>query len=180
MRAAIPILFASLALASCVGAPQKAPPPAPQPAPPPPPPPAPEPAPTPAGDWQDRPLSSGDWFYRPENTGSVALFGPPSSDAALSIRCELATHQIRVARPGAMPTATGQMRVSTTFGTAQWPASNVPAAKPQVVALRSAQDAVLDQIAFSRGRFMIEAPGVAPLIVPAWAEVARVIEDCRG
>jgi len=39
---------------------------------------------------------------------------------------------------------------------------------------------VLDQIAYSRGRFAIEIAGLEPLIVPAWPEVGRVIEDCRG
>jgi hypothetical protein len=43
-----------------------------------------------------------------------------------------------------------------------------------------ARDPLLDQIAFSRGRFTIEAPGAAMLVIPAWPEAARVIEDCRG
>ena len=44
----------------------------------------------------------------------------------------------------------------------------------------SANDPLLDAIAFSRGRFTIEQPGVAPLVLRPWAEVARVIEDCRA
>ena len=47
-------------------------------------------------------------------------------------------------------------------------------------AVLAANDPLLDAIAFSRGRFVIEQPGRAPLVLPAWAEIERVIEDCRG
>jgi hypothetical protein len=33
---------------------------------------------------------------------------------------------------------------------------------------------------FSRGRFTVEVPGAPMLVIPAWPEPARVIEDCRG
>lgn len=72
------------------------------------------------------------------------------------------------------------MIVRTTFGSVQWPASNDGASVPHVVAVRSAGDAALDQIAFSRGRFAIETPGLPTLVLPSWPEVTRVIEDCRG
>jgi hypothetical protein len=39
---------------------------------------------------------------------------------------------------------------------------------------------MLDKLAYSLGRTMIEASGTPTLILPAWPEVARVIEDCRG
>ena len=42
-----------------------------------------------------------------------------------------------------------------------------------------AHDSLLDAIAFSRGRFMIEVMGEAPLFLPAWPEISRVIDDCR-
>ena len=41
------------------------------------------------------------------------------------------------------------------------------------------RDPLLDAIALTRGRFAIEVPGQQPLYLPAWAEVTRVIEDCR-
>lgn len=40
-------------------------------------------------------------------------------------------------------------------------------------------DALLDSIAFSRGRFAVELPGLATLYLPSSAELSRVIEDCR-
>lgn len=51
---------------------------------------------------------------------------------------------------------------------------------PSVLAAKlPASDPLLDAMAFSRGRFMVEAPGTVPLYLPSWAEVSRVIEDCR-
>jgi hypothetical protein len=44
----------------------------------------------------------------------------------------------------------------------------------------SPRDALLDAMAFSRGRFIVEQPGQPSLVVPAWAEFGRVVEDCRG
>jgi len=39
--------------------------------------------------------------------------------------------------------------------------------------------ALLDAMALSKGRFAVELEGEAALYLPAWAEVSRVIEDCR-
>jgi hypothetical protein len=41
-------------------------------------------------------------------------------------------------------------------------------------------DRLLDAIAFSRGRFMVEIPDFPALYLPSWPELTRVIEDCRG
>jgi hypothetical protein len=43
-----------------------------------------------------------------------------------------------------------------------------------------ANDSFLDAIAFSRGRIMVEMAGTPDLIIPAWPEPARVVEDCRS
>lgn len=77
----------------------------------------------------------------------------------------------------------GQMTVHTSYGDTQWPVvagSEAGTPGAYAIATRAANDATLDHIAFSRGRFVIEAPGALPLAVPSWAEVSRVIEDCRG
>jgi hypothetical protein len=34
-------------------------------------------------------------------------------------------------------------------------------------------------MAYSRGRFAVEINGLPTLYLPSWAEVGRVIEDCR-
>lgn len=170
---------ALMAIAGCV------PPPAPPlPAPPPvvqapPPPPL-------AADWRDWPVSAGDWHYRKVEGGSEAVFGSLAAAIELSIRCELAGRHIHVSRLISAPapaSIAGQMTLRTSVGAAQWPvvASAVPGSSTIFArATRAASDAALDQMGFSRGRFAIEVEGARPLVVPNWAEVSRVIEDCRG
>jgi hypothetical protein len=43
-----------------------------------------------------------------------------------------------------------------------------------------ARDPLLDAIAFSRGRFAVEAEGRGRLILPADPVISRVVEDCRA
>jgi len=38
---------------------------------------------------------------------------------------------------------------------------------------------LLDAMALARGRFAVEVAGYPALYLPNWAEVARVVEDCR-
>lgn len=42
------------------------------------------------------------------------------------------------------------------------------------------RDAALDAMGYSRGRFIVEGGALPTLVVPAWAEILRVAEDCRG
>jgi hypothetical protein len=44
----------------------------------------------------------------------------------------------------------------------------------------AAADPILDAMAFSRGRVLVEMEGQQPIILPSWAEIARIVEDCRG
>jgi hypothetical protein len=112
---------------------------------------------------------------------TIARFiAAPASKVEAWVRCDTKDRTVTIGHN----TATGDARmmtVRTTFGLLQWPAS--PAAGTGGLGLgatRAANDPGLDQIAFSRGRFTIELPGTAPLVLPTWAEPARVIEDCRG
>jgi hypothetical protein len=158
----------------------KQPPPPPQPQPkqlprrtPPPPPPPPA-----ARDWRDVPLTPGNWFYRDEAAASQALFGPANSEASFIVRCDKARRQISLWREGL--TNGNAMVVRTTFTARNLPATVQREPLPYVIATVGARDPILDSMAFSRGRFAIEAPGLPMLIVPAWPEPARVIEDCRA
>lgn len=47
------------------------------------------------------------------------------------------------------------------------------------VAALNPADTLLDAMAFSKGRFAVEPAGGAPLYLPAWPEVTRVVEECR-
>jgi hypothetical protein len=50
---------------------------------------------------------------------------------------------------------------------------------PYIAVALTPRDGLLDAIGFSRGRFVIEQAGYPTLVVPAWAEIERVTEDCR-
>lgn len=135
--------------------------------------PAPAPAPvTPAPvQWQDRPSTPGTWSYSAQGAASAATF-TSAAGAPVTLRCDGAG-QISLSRTG---TGRGPMVVRTSYGATSWP---VTATASALVATRAANDATLDQIAYSRGRFAVEVQGLYPLTLPAWAEVGRVIEDCR-
>lgn len=171
-------LIVLLAAASCVSAP--APKPAPRPTtryvPP-----APAMAPAPASaDWRDWPVTPGDWVYRRDGRGSIALFGAVGDDALLTLRCDRERGVLYLSRSGS-DAAPIVIRTTTLARTLPvQPTGAAPAPVPSYVAVALApRDGVLDAMAFSRGRFIVEQAGAPTLVVPAWAEVPRVIEDCR-
>ncbi len=158
------LLVVPAALAACVPPPAKV---APAPAAPLPPPIAAAPAPLPlSSDWRDWPLTPGDWRYASDGS---ARFGPGAT-AWLTLRCEGGS--ILLDRAGSATSTT----VRTTALTRAVPLTPSPNGG---VARLAASDPLFDAIGFSRGRFVVESAGAPPLVVPAWAEVLRVVEDCR-
>jgi hypothetical protein len=115
-------------------------------------------------DWRDAPLAPGRWQYRPGVGSSQAVWISLSGSPELTLTCVRANRQITVVRPG----ATGALTVHTTGVTRTLASSSLGAA-----------DSLLDEIASSRGRWALSALGAPLLVVPSWAEPARVIEDCR-
>ena len=142
--------------------------------------PTPTPAPAPAyrGDWRDWPLTPGNWVYRQDARGSIALFGVPGADADFTIRCDRIAGLIYVSRKGAAPgNAPLTIRTSSSLRTL---AMQPTGAMPAYMALSLfPRDPLLDAIGFSRGRFVLEQATLPVLVIPAWAEVLRVSEDCR-
>lgn len=141
--------------------------------------PTPPPPPTPAlgPDWRDWPLTPGTWNYRRDARGSVALFGEANADARLTLRCDLAERRVYLSVAG---TQAAQATLRTTSTARQLPLQPTGGALPYAAAALTPTDPLLDALAFSRGRFTVERAGQAPLVVPAYPEVARVTEDCRG
>lgn len=157
---------AAALLAGCAGKPAPAPAPVRETIVRPAPPPAPAPSPPPQGqqDSPDPPLSPGDWSYGEDAGGGVARFGASGAEA-FSLRCDAARRRIVLARQG----SSAALRVRTSYGERNVAAAGLPA-----------DDPLLDDMAFSRGRFTVEADGLEPLILPTWPEPARVVGDCRG
>ncbi len=173
-------VIASLLLAGCAG---RAPAPAPAPVATPEPAATPSPAPPPpvarpAGDWRDAPITPGTWRWSMVDGRSTARFAQPGLTPLVELTCLRDRGAVRLAHAGAAATAVPLVLVTTT-GT--FPLLSDPAASTatQVAVLIPSRDRSLDALAFSRGRFAIEVTGLSPSYLPAWPEVARVIEDCR-
>lgn len=138
--------------------------------------PTPTPSPVPTySTWMDVPQTPGDWRYVPTTTGSEARYGDAASEPRFALRCVRSSRTVELVRFGPA-TGNGAMTVRTESAT------RAVAGAADGSALRaalSASDPLLDAMAFSKGRFAIEAPGAPPLYLPSWPEVTRVIEDCR-
>ncbi len=166
-------LAALLALAGCQVVPPAEPaPPPPAPAPPPPPPP---PDAQPNLSWEEAPVAPGDWSYSQVGADSEARFGTAGGTPLLTVRCARGTRRIVLQGAGLGGTA---LTIRTSYGALQW-AADAPATSGLTVT-RAGSDPGFDWIAYSRGRIALEATAAPRLIVPVWAELARVIEDCRG
>ncbi|TFI58921.1 hypothetical protein E2493_07630 [Sphingomonas parva] len=165
--------LASMA-AACV--PKPAPEPEPVPTPQPVTRPSPTPPPAPVRDWADRALTPGDWTYVADAAGARAAFGGQAESAPFVMRCDRAGRRILLLRQGAA--SGGTMSVQTSYGVRTLPLQGDRSG--YAAASLAATDPLLDQIAFSRGRFSIDVPGQAQLMLPAWPETARVVEDCRA
>jgi hypothetical protein len=142
---------------------------------PPPTPAASQPAPAASGDWRDWPIAPGTWRYIPGTPISEARYGDPQTSQFV-VRCDAARRQVTIMRAG----TTTELTIQASTRAARFPAGHIDDRGTAMSGvILSANDAFLDVMAFSRGRIAISSPGLAGLAVPAWAEPARAIEDCR-
>jgi len=130
------------------------------------------------GDWRDWPLTPGTWVYRQDARGSIALFGTPGDNAQVTIRCDRMNAAIYLSRRGAAP-GNAPMQVRTSSTTRTLTTQPTGASPPYMATALTPNDPLLDAMGFSRGRFVIEQATLPTLVVPAWAEILRVTEDCR-
>jgi len=180
--------------AGCVpSAPEQTPAPTPAAPPPPAPPPPPVaalPAPT-YDNWLDAPQTPGDWRYTAQEPATQATFvaGAGASTARLTIICDLGTRRVGIARAmeatGVGDRGPAQMRIRTETVERLLQAQPQPQPRAQIqgnalLAELAASDPLFDAMAFTKGRFAVETAGEQTLYVPAYPEISRVIEDCRG
>ncbi|MFS0773568.1 hypothetical protein [Sphingomonas sp. 1P08PE] len=155
-------------------------------------PPAPAPAPTPvavalppppplASDWRDWPRTPGNWSYARPGGAGIARYATADGRPLVTVSCDRPGRRLILTRPS--PAAATALTVRTTSTVRSLPVqARAPAdAAPLVMldAVLGADDRLLDAMAFSRGTFTLEQAGQPPLVLPSWAEVGRVIEDCR-
>ncbi|KTE05679.1 hypothetical protein, partial [Sphingopyxis sp. H115] len=127
--------------------------------------PAPAPLPTPTAGWEDRAVDAGAWRYD-ANSRTAAFVATGSASPLLSMICSGGAIRMTSA-------LAGNVSLRTSAGTDQIRFDGGSASLPT-------RDPRLDRIAFSRGRFALEAPGGGALTLPVQSEIGRVIEDCRG
>lgn len=155
-------------------APIRAPDPVPMPSP------GPQPAPLPVTkDWRNIMPPPGTWRWAMIQGKSTAEFVGASGSPIANLTCDRSGAQVLLGRLGI---TNGQvaMGVTTTGGGNRPLLSNPLAGGPGwIVTAIPARDRVLDAIAFSRGRFLLDVAGLPSLALPSWPEVSRVIEDCR-
>ena len=170
-------LTLTFAIAACVprtAAPVPAP--APRPAAPAPAPAAPPVAQAPVYDsWMDAPATPGSWRYGGQAGRSEASFLNPSGAAMMWLRCQADSRSVVLSLP-ASGAANPVVTIRSETATRTLPAST---ADRELSAAIAAGDPLLDAMALSKGKFAVETTGLPPLYLPSWAEVSRVIEDCR-
>lgn len=127
------------------------------------------PLPRPTIDWREARVTPGNWVWSNAGGRSVARF----ADGLFTMRCDQSA--VVLARRGS---GEGQVPVSISTSAMTRTLSGTGSAGEIVLSL-SARDPLLDAMAFSRGHFAVEVAGLAPLYMPSWPEVSRVIEDCR-
>jgi hypothetical protein len=120
--------------------------------------------------YRGRPLAPGAWTLRLAAGSSEANYGE-SGRPALTLRCDLVSRRVRLSLPDH---PAGPITIITSSLT------RTLAAPGEV----TVYDPLLDAIAFSRGRFVVTSPTSSAavsdvLVIPAWPEAARIVEDCR-
>jgi hypothetical protein len=129
-----------------------------------------------ATDWRTGPLTAGSWSYRAVADGSEAVFTDARVTPRVVVKCSRPARAVTLTLASAVP---GSAITLATTDTQRVVPASYNAQTSQIIAQIAGNDALLDAVAFSRGRFALSVAGGATLVVPAWPEVARSIEDCR-
>lgn len=135
-----------------------------------------------ANDWRDVALPPGDWTWEAHTNGSEARFGPAGAPPLAWLVCDRAVNTVWLALPVGAPSPgiahPATIATSTASGTFGATVQTMRGMTTLAIGL-PATNRILDAMAFSRGRFLVEIAGAAPTVLPSWSEVGRVIEDCR-
>jgi hypothetical protein len=119
---------------------------------------------------------AGNWTYARTTDGTEAVFANSAGSEQLRVHCTRGTRRVAISRPAS---AAAPFINIWTSSRSQSVASTVNPATGRLTIDLGSYDPLLDAIASSRGRVAFTVGAQPPLVVPPWAEVARVIEDCR-
>src|SRR6476646_6778043 len=116
--------------------------------------------------------TAGSWSYAAVPDGSEAVFANGTGSPQLFVHCTRATRRVTISRPTAA--AAASISVWTSSLERSVPSSFNPASGRLTIDLTNF-DPLLDAIVSSRGRIAFTVAAQPALVVPPWAEVARVI-----
>ncbi len=129
----------------------------------------------PGFDLEQASPQSGSWSYSTQPGVSDAVFMDARGQSRVRLRCTKSVRRVSISTAAAA--ATGTLTLLTSAGQRSL-AARFEAM--QIIADVPAMDAVLDAVAFSRGRFALLVGGAAPVVVPTAPEIGRIVEDCRS
>jgi hypothetical protein len=105
----------------------------------------------------------------------MSSFGVAGAAPIVTLTCDRAARRVTLDRAGT--SSSRQMTITTTSQTSTIASS---ADGRGGMAADSIAPGLLDAMGYSRGRFIIQQDGLPTLVIPAWPEIERVTEDCRG
>jgi hypothetical protein len=94
----------------------------------------------------------------------------------VTLRCDKGRGRLFLSRAAG---SGGTITVRTSSASKDLAAQPTGGQPPYVAVELTPTDAVLDAMAYSRGRIAVEVPGAQNILIPVWSEIGRVVEDCR-
>lgn len=131
-------------------------------------------------NWDVANLSPGEWRLRQDGSATSAQFGVAGGRAEAALSCERGQLTLVRLAQGLSVTPRHHLRVRTSYGEHHLPAVHDTGTTPALSATSSARSPMWDEVSYSRGRFVLEGSGVAPLILPVRAELIHLLERCRS
>ncbi len=117
-------------------------------------------------------MTPGTWSWAQSGPRSVADFG----GSLFTMRCDTRNATVTLERRAQGAAGRVTMGITTMQETHT---VTTEARQGYYVATLPARSPILDDMAFTRGRFALSTQGQPTLYIPSWTEVSRVIEDCR-
>ena len=119
---------------------------------------------------------AGSWSYAPAPDGGEAVFANASGSPQLWVHCTRSTRRVTISKPDI--SAAPFVNVWTSSLTRSV-ASTYNSTTGRLTIDLANFDPLLDALVSSHGRIAFSVAQRPPVVVPPWAEVARVVEDCR-
>ena len=127
-------------------------------------------------DYSNARTVEGSWTHAATAGGVEATFRNSAGQPQLFLTCARAARQMLIARPATA--AAPILQVWASNASRNLPAVFNPATR-RISATLAAGDPLLDALALSRGRIAVGVAGQPAIVAPAWAEILRVVEECR-